>query len=86
MPVFSFVRKKLGLRLVREDMRKISEPEAHRARVALLEGRYPEGMQIRCAWCRQVRAVAEGEFVLAKVVGSGHTHFFKCSECQEKAA
>jgi hypothetical protein len=44
-------------------MRKLTEPQAHRGRVAIIEGRFPEGMQARCAWCGKVDEVAEGEMV-----------------------
>ena len=65
-------------------MRRLSDSEAHRARTDLLEGRIPEDMQARCAWCRNVRPARAGAFVSVNVPGTGHTSMFKCSECQER--
>jgi hypothetical protein len=62
-------------------MRRLTEPEAHRARAAIIEGEFPEGMTARCAWCRKVAAVAEGRFVTVNVPGTGATSMFRCSEC-----
>ena len=66
-------------------MRKLTEPEAHRARAAIIEGSYPEGMHARCAWCRKVAPAAEGEFVEVTVPGTGATKVFKCSDCRERS-
>jgi hypothetical protein len=66
-------------------MRRLSDPEAHRARTDLLEGRFPEDMRARCAWCRSVRPAREGRFVEVNVPGTGHTSMFKCSTCLEQA-
>jgi hypothetical protein len=62
-------------------MRRLTEPEAHRARAAIIEGEFPEGMSARCAWCRKVGAVAEGEFVAVNVPGTGATQVFRCGAC-----
>ncbi|MEA2476558.1 MAG: hypothetical protein QOF16_1675 [Actinomycetota bacterium] len=63
-------------------MRKLSEPEAHRARTAIINGDYPEGMQARCGWCREVRSVDEGSFVDAARPGVGAARVFRCGECE----
>jgi hypothetical protein len=64
-------------------MRRLTEPEAHRARAAIIEGDFPEGMNARCAWCRKVAAVSGGEFVTVNVPGTGATSVFKCSTCSD---
>ena len=65
-------------------MRKPTEPEAHRGRVALIEGRLPEGMQARCGWCRNVSDASEGEFVAVKAPGAGASRVFRCASCSDK--
>lgn len=70
-------------------MRKLSEPEAHRARTAIIKGDYPEGMQARCGWCGEVRAIEEGSFVDAARPGVGAARVFRCEACvqdQESSA
>jgi len=67
-------------------MRKLSEPEAHRARVEIMEGRFPPDMKTRCAWCSKVGLVSEGEFVARTVRGLGPTQFFMCSDCRDEAS
>ena len=67
-------------------MRKPTEPESHRARVDLIEGRYPEGMRSRCALCKSVRDVTDGRFVTGNVTGTGPTQLFVCSSCWDKRA
>jgi hypothetical protein len=62
-------------------VRRLSDPEAHRARTDLLEGRIPADMNARCAWCRAVRPAREGRFVVVNVPGTGDTSMFKCSSC-----
>ncbi|MDQ3662655.1 MAG: hypothetical protein M3526_00585 [Actinomycetota bacterium] len=62
-------------------MRRLTEPEAHRARAAIIEGDYPEGMTARCAWCRKIAAVSAGRFVSVHVPGTGATSVFKCPDC-----
>jgi hypothetical protein len=62
-------------------MRRLTEPEAHRARAAIIEGEFPEGMNARCAWCRKVAAVSGGRFVTVNVPGTGATSMFRCSDC-----
>jgi hypothetical protein len=69
---------------MRGKMRKIKETEAHRARTAILEGRFPEGMQARCAWCGKVGKVGEGEFVDRQITAAGPGKVFKCSECRQE--
>ena len=65
-------------------MRRLSDPEAHRARTDLLEGRIPADMNARCAWCRGVHPAREGRFVVVNVPGTGHTSMFKCSSCLQE--
>ncbi|MEA2433321.1 MAG: hypothetical protein QOG54_778 [Actinomycetota bacterium] len=65
-------------------MRKLTEPQAHRGRVAIIEGRFPEGMQARCAWCGKVEVVNEGEMVDTDRPGSGPSRIFRCASCSEK--
>ncbi len=65
-------------------VRKLTEPQAHRGRVAIIEGNFPEGMQARCAWCRDVAPVNEGEFVVSTRPGNGPSRLFRCSDCSEK--
>lgn len=64
-------------------MRKISEPEAHRGRIAVIEGQYPDGMQARCAWCARVEEVQNGQFCTVKKTGEGPAKLYKCSQCLE---
>ena len=64
-------------------MRKLSEPEAHRARTAIINGDYPEGMQARCGWCGGVREVSEGSFVDAARPGVGAARVFRCENCEQ---
>ncbi len=65
-------------------MRKPTEPESHRARIDLIEGRYPEGMRSRCAVCKTVTEVTDGRFVTGNDVGTGPTQLFVCSDCWSK--
>ena len=65
-------------------MRKLSDPEAHRARTDLVEGRFPEDMNARCAWCRNVRPARAGEFIEVNVPGTGHTSMFRCADCAQE--
>ena len=65
-------------------MRKLSDPEAHRARTAIVEGRFPEDMNARCAWCREVSPAREGKFIEVNVPGTGHTGMFQCSRCEQE--
>lgn len=62
-------------------MRRIRGPEAHNARMALIEGRFPDGMNARCSSCSEIRPVSEGEFVEVRLPGTGHTQVFRCAEC-----
>lgn len=66
-------------------MRKLTEPQAHRGRVDVIEGRFPEGMKSRCAWCRNVVDVADGEFVELQRSAKGPSRVFRCSECKDAA-
>jgi hypothetical protein len=66
-------------------MRRLSDPEAHRARTALVEGRFPEDMNARCAWCRKVRPARDGAFVEVRIPGTGHTSMFRCAECERES-
>ncbi len=65
-------------------MRKIKETEAHRARTAILEGNFPEGMKARCGWCGRVRDVTEGEFLDSELLAAGPGKVFRCSECSKR--
>ena len=65
-------------------MRKITEPQAHRARAALVEGAYPEDMKARCAACGKVGAVSEGSLMRARKQTPGATGFFVCGGCADK--
>ena len=62
-------------------MRKLTEPQAHRGRVAVIDGNFPEGMQARCAWCTRIEQIVEGEMVSVRTGGNGATRMFRCSEC-----
>jgi hypothetical protein len=64
-----------------QPMRKLTEPQAHRGRVAVIDGNFPEGMRARCAWCRRIEPIIEGEMVSAHTGGNGATRMFKCSGC-----
>ncbi|GEM_PF-1926203 len=64
-------------------MRRLTEPEAHRARAAIIEGDFPEGMHARCARCRSVKPATDGEFVSVTVPGTGPMKMFKCSDCRD---
>ncbi len=67
-------------------MRRLSEPQAHRGRVDVIEGRFPEGMKSRCAWCGSVVEVTEGEFVETKRSAVGASRLFRCNECSDRSA
>lgn len=62
-------------------MRKLTEPQAHAGRAAVIDGRYPDGMQARCAWCRRVSSVREGKLMDVRPSGDGPTRAFKCHRC-----
>jgi hypothetical protein len=62
-------------------MRKLTEPQAHRARAAIIDGNYPKDLQARCGWCRSVLPVKKGEFVDLPRKGAGPSRAFKCSDC-----
>lgn len=66
-------------------MRKLTEPQAHRGRVDIIEGRFPPGMQSRCAWCEAVVAIEEGEFVEVKRSTQGAARIFRCNDCSRAA-
>lgn len=68
------------------EMRRPTEPEAHRARVSVIEGEYPEGMRARCAWCGNIREVARGAFVDLPRRGDGPSKAFRCGECADTRA
>jgi hypothetical protein len=65
-------------------MRKIKETEAHKARTAIIEGNFPEGMKARCAWCGNVREVTDGEFLDSSLLAAGPGKVFRCSDCHDK--
>lgn len=65
-------------------MRKLTEPQAHRARAAIIEGRYPEGMKARCARCSKVAPVAEGKLVDVPRRATGPARAFLCPDCLEQ--
>jgi hypothetical protein len=67
-------------------MRRPTEPEAHRARVNLIDGNYPEGMKARCAWCGNVREVAQGAFVEMPRRTDGPARAFRCKDCADGRA
>ena len=67
------------------NMRRIRGPEAHAARMALIEGRFPPGMQVRCSKCGEIRAVEEGAFIRVNMSGTGPTQAFRCVDCSEAA-
>ena len=67
-------------------MRKLTEPQAHRGRVAVIEGNFPEGMQARCAWCGNVQGVEDGQLISPSLRGGGATRLFKCGKCLEEGA
>lgn len=62
-------------------MRKLTEPQAHRGRVAVIEGDFPEGMRARCAWCQTIESVEEGQMIASAHRGAGPTRIFRCSKC-----
>lgn len=65
-------------------MRKLTEPQAHRGRVAVIDGEYPEGMKARCAWCGNVQPVDEGELVASRTKGDGPSRLYMCSDCLDE--
>jgi hypothetical protein len=62
-------------------MRRLTEPQAHRGRVDVIEGRFPPGMQSRCAWCGAITEVEKGAFVDVKRSADGAAKAFKCPDC-----
>lgn len=67
-------------------MRRLTEPQAHRQRIEILEGRYPEGLKARCAKCERVTEANGGRFVVPKGNPFGTVQVFICSDCLEEAA
>ena len=67
-------------------MRKLTEPQAHRGRVAVIEGNFPEGMQARCAWCQSIEPVEDGQMIPSAHRGAGPSRLFRCSKCAETEA
>ena len=65
-------------------MRKLTEPQAHRGRVAVIEGNFPEGMRARCAWCQTIEEVEQGQMLAAEHRGSGPTRLYRCSKCLDE--
>jgi hypothetical protein len=49
----------------------------------VIEGRFPPGMQSRCAWCRSVVPVEEGKFVEVDRSAMGPSRLFRCSSCAD---
>ena len=62
-------------------MRRLTDPQAHRERMKIIEGTYPEGMRARCAVCAEVRLVSDGKMVGIDEVHRGATRFFICDDC-----
>ncbi|MDQ4145457.1 MAG: hypothetical protein M3198_17290 [Actinomycetota bacterium] len=62
-------------------MRKLTEPQAHRGRVAVIEGNFPEGMRARCAWCQTIEPVEQGQMLASVHRGAGPTRLYRCSKC-----
>jgi hypothetical protein len=62
-------------------MRRLTEPQAHRGRVDVIEGRFPPGMRSRCAWCGSIAEAEKGEFVDVKPTAGGASKLFKCPDC-----
>ncbi|MFN2388138.1 MAG: hypothetical protein ABR575_00820 [Actinomycetota bacterium] len=54
--------------------------------MALIEGRYPPGMTVRCSLCGEVRPVEEGGFLSMRLSGSGETQVFCCTACRPDIA
>jgi uncharacterized protein YlaI len=52
----------------------------------VIEGRFPPGMQSRCAWCRSIVDVEEGEFVDVGRSALGPSRVFRCSDCDDASA
>ncbi|MEA2505667.1 MAG: hypothetical protein QOH48_285 [Actinomycetota bacterium] len=67
-------------------MRRLSEPEAHRGRMAIIEGRFPEGMTARCSWCGTVQPANDGEFLAIRIPGTGPSRVFRCGNCRNESA
>ncbi len=64
-------------------MRRPTDAEAHRGRAALIEGRYPEDMEGRCALCGKVKRIADGKMVEGDRPTVGAMRSFVCSDCLE---
>jgi hypothetical protein len=62
-------------------MRRLTDSQAHKARAALIDGEYPEGMKARCARCEKVRAIAQGELFEVSPHAEGPQRVFVCSDC-----
>ena len=62
-------------------MRRLSDPEAHRGRTALIDGKYPEGMKGRCSICSKVSSIEEGKMVDAPRSSRGPARAFVCAGC-----
>jgi hypothetical protein len=66
-------------------MRRLTDPEAHRQRVDVIEGRYPEGLKARCSVCESVAEINEGAMYEITPSALGPSRVFLCSDCAAKA-
>ena len=62
-------------------MRRLTEPQAHRGRAAVIDGRYPEGMQARCVLCGKSQPIEKGKLVAGRARPNEPVRHFLCSNC-----
>lgn len=68
-------------------MRRLTEPQAHRERLAVIEGDYPEGMEARCGLCGRREEIRRGQLLERRRMSQDATRVFVCSVClKERAA
>jgi hypothetical protein len=54
--------------------------------MAIIEGRFPEGMTARCSWCGTVQLANDGEFLAIRIPGTGPSRVFRCGSCRDESA
>lgn len=72
--------------LVSSDVRRLTEPQAHRERLAVIEGEYPEGMEARCGLCGRREEIRAGKVLARRRSSHDATHVFVCSVCLKARA
>ncbi|MFN2526077.1 MAG: hypothetical protein ABR505_07415 [Actinomycetota bacterium] len=67
-------------------MRRLTEPQAHRERLAVIEGDYPEGMEARCGLCGRRQQIRQGQLLERRRNSHEASRVFVCSVCLKARA